>query len=94
MAAAGLDVYRPSHFYDGGTDTIAYRHSTTFTDIDRDGYPDLAITGDFKTSQLFWNNGDGTFTDGTLAAGVGGDVHEPPARSPPVCVISLACTWQ
>ena len=65
-AAAGLDVYRPSHFYDGGTDTNAYRHTSTFTDLDRDGHPDLAIAGDFKTSQLFWNNGDGTFTDGTI----------------------------
>ena len=33
----------------------------------------MAITGDFKTSQVFWNNGDGTFTDGTVAAGVGAD---------------------
>ena len=36
--------------------------------MDRDGYPDLAIAGDFTTSQVFWNNRDGTFTDGTLAA--------------------------
>ena len=72
-AAAGLDVYRPSHFHRGGTDTNAYRHSSTFTDLDRDGHPDLAIASDFKTSQIFWNNGDGTFTDGTAAAGVGTD---------------------
>ena len=72
-AAAGLDVYRPSHFYGGATDTNAYRFSSTFTDLDRDGHPDLAIAGDFKTSQIFWNNGDGTFTDGTTAAGVGAD---------------------
>jgi hypothetical protein len=70
---AGLDVYRPSHLSNGGTDNIAYRHTSTFTDIDRDGDPDLAIASDFKTSQLFWNNGDGTFTDGTIAAGVGTD---------------------
>jgi hypothetical protein len=72
-AEAGLNVYRPSRFYGGGTDSYAYRHTSTFTDIDRDGDPDLAIAGDFMTSQLFWNNGDGTFTDGTLAAGVGTD---------------------
>jgi hypothetical protein len=72
-AAAGLDVYRPSHHYGGGTDTLANRHTSTFTDIDRDGHPDLAIASDFKTSQLFWNNGDGTFTDGTIAAGLGSD---------------------
>ncbi len=72
-AAAGLDVYRPSYHYGGGTDTYANRHSSTFTDLDRDGHPDLAIASDFKTSQLFWNNGDGTFTDGTIAAGLGSD---------------------
>ncbi len=70
-AAAGLDVYRASAFHGGGTDTRTYRFSSTFTDLDRDGLPDLAIAGDFTTSQVFWNNGDGTFTDGTLAAGVG-----------------------
>ncbi|MCI0333029.1 MAG: CRTAC1 family protein [Planctomycetes bacterium] len=70
-AAAGLDVYRASPFYPGATS--AYRHSSTFTDIDRDGHPDLVIASDFKTSQLFWNNGDGTFTDGTITAGVGSD---------------------
>ena len=36
---------------------------------------DLAIAADFQTSQLFWNNGDGTFTDGTLPAGVGTDFN-------------------
>ena len=70
-AVAGIDVYRPSLFHNGATDSKAYRFSSTFTDLDRDGYPDLAIAGDFTTSQVFWNNGDGTFTDGTLAAGVG-----------------------
>ncbi len=70
-AAAGIDVYRPSLFHGGGTDTKTYRFSSTFTDLDQDGHPDLAIAGDFTTSQIFWNNGDGTFTDGTLAAGVG-----------------------
>ncbi len=70
-AAAGLDVYRTSAFHGGGTDNNAYRFSSTFTDLDRDGLPDLAIAGDFTTSQVFWNNGDGTFTDGTLAANVG-----------------------
>ena len=72
-AASGLDVYRPSRFHGGGTDARAYRFSSSFSDIDRDGFPDLAIAGDFTTSQIFWNNGDGTFTDGTAAAGVGTD---------------------
>jgi enediyne biosynthesis protein E4 len=72
-AAAGLNVFRPSHFADGSTDSNAYRYSSTFTDLDRDGHPDLTIAADFLTSQIFWNNGDGTFSDGTVAAGVGTD---------------------
>ena len=44
-----------------------------FADLDDDGFPDLAITGDFHTSRLFWNNGDGTFLDGTQSSGVGTD---------------------
>lgn len=63
-AAVGLDVYRS---------TNTYRFTGQFTDLDRDGHTDLAIASDFGTSQLFWNNGDNTFVDGTLAAGVGTD---------------------
>lgn len=44
-----------------------------FADFDLDGHPDLAVTGDFGTSRLFWNNGDGTFTDGTYDSDVGTD---------------------
>ena len=72
-AAAGLDVYRQPFFYGRDPDSNGYRFSSTFSDLDRDGHVDLAIAGDFKTSQIFWNNGDGTFTDGTVAAGVGAD---------------------
>ena len=39
--------------------------------MDDDGWPDLLVASDFGTSRLFWNDGDGTFTDGTPAAGVG-----------------------
>lgn len=38
-----------------------------------EGYQDLIINGDFKTSVLYWNNGDGTFTDATESSGVGTD---------------------
>lgn len=44
-----------------------------FADLDDDGWPDLLMVSDFGTSRLFWNNGDGTFSDGTVAAGVGTD---------------------
>ena len=44
-----------------------------FSDLDGDGWLDLAIAADFEESVLFWNNGDGTFTNGTEAAGVGLD---------------------
>jgi len=41
-------------------------------DYDNDGDPDLYITTDAKQNQavLYRNNGDGTFTDATLASGV------------------------
>lgn len=62
--AAGVEVEAPQ-----GVFTFAPR----WADLDDDGFPDLAIAGDFGTSRLFWNDGDGTFTEGTLAAGVGTD---------------------
>ena len=65
-SAAGIDVYRKSN---------TWRFSPRMIDLDRDGHLDLAIASDFETSQLFWNNGDGTFTDGTLPAGVGTDYN-------------------
>ncbi len=41
-----------------------------FVDFDRDNWPDLLIIADFTQSRLFWNNGDGTFLDGTVDANV------------------------
>ncbi len=63
-SAAGLDVFRKNK---------SYRFAPRFSDLDNDGNPDIAIVSDFETSQLFWNNGNGTFTDGTIPAGVGID---------------------
>jgi hypothetical protein len=51
----------------------SFAFTSQFTDLDGDGWLDLAVASDFGRSRLFWNNGDGTFTDGTLDAGVGGD---------------------
>ena len=47
--------------------------SPRWADLDGDGFLDLTLTSDFTESRLFWNNGDGTFTDGTESAGVGAD---------------------
>jgi hypothetical protein len=42
-------------------------------DYDNDGFPDVFITHFAAPNQLFHNNGDGTFTDVTDKAGVGGN---------------------
>ncbi len=47
--------------------------SSSFSDLDGDGWPDLLVASDFGTSKLFWNRGDGSFADGTAAASVGTD---------------------
>lgn len=47
--------------------------SSVFTDFDGDRYPDLAVVADFNTTKFFWNNGDGTFTNGTYDANLGGE---------------------
>lgn len=47
--------------------------ASAFLDIDGDSWPELFVASDFGTSRLFWNNGDGTFRDGTAEAGVGTD---------------------
>lgn len=44
--------------------------SSTFVDLDDDGWPELAVASDFRTSRLFMNRANGTFSDGTLAASV------------------------
>jgi len=67
-AGVAMDSVIPSNLaFDSQTFTAR------FTDLDADGHPDLAIASDHHTSRLFWNNGDGTFTDGTASAGVGTD---------------------
>jgi len=44
-----------------------------FADMDGDGWPELLVAGDFKTSRYFRNNGDGTFTNWTTESGTGLD---------------------
>jgi hypothetical protein len=42
-------------------------------DYDRDGWPDIVVANDAVQQQLFHNNGDGTFSEAALAAGIGFD---------------------
>lgn len=50
---------------------IQYAFSSAFADLDGDGWQDLVVAADFESGQLFWNNQDGTFEEGTQAAGFG-----------------------
>lgn len=56
-AAAGLDS--------GPTQIFSF--TPNFTDINNDGWPDLLLTADFGTSQIYINNRNGTFTRTTNA---------------------------
>jgi enediyne biosynthesis protein E4 len=44
-------------------------------DYDRDGWPDLVVANDLERDLLFRNNGDGTFTEMGVEAGVAYDEH-------------------
>jgi hypothetical protein len=70
--AAGVDIDGAWQHADG-TSPGTYSFAAAFTDLDLDRYPELAIASDFGTSRLFWNNGDGTFTDRTDDVGAGLD---------------------
>jgi hypothetical protein len=50
----------------------AYRTGVAVGDFDGNGFPDLYVTA-FGPNALYRNNGNGTFTDVTSAAGVAGD---------------------
>ncbi len=57
----------------GPPEFTTHAFTSRLSDIDRDGWPDLVVAGDYGTSRLFWNNGDGTFSDGTETARIGGE---------------------
>jgi len=67
--AAGLDFESPPGLPTSALGTPGF--SPGFVDFDGDRWPDVAWVADWGHSRLFWNGGDGTFTDGTVAAGVG-----------------------
>ena len=53
----------------GGLSAPGYAHGVAIGDYNNDGYPDVYITT-YGHNALFRNNGDGTFTDVTAAAGL------------------------
>jgi len=66
--AAGVDM---TILPDDPIETTSF--TSRFSDLDGDGQVDLVVAADFGHSRVFWNDGDGSFTDGTAAAGVGTD---------------------
>jgi hypothetical protein len=42
----------------------SFEFGASWVDLDMDGFPDAILSGDFGSSQIYWNNGDGTFTRG------------------------------
>jgi hypothetical protein len=60
------DVTAPAHISDPGYPGFG----VLFADLDNDGWPDIYVANDSTANFLFHNNGDGTFTDRALVAGV------------------------
>lgn len=71
-AGIGVEMWKDPEAEDGPEFTTQ-AFTSRLTDLDLDGWPDLVVAGDFGTSRLFWNQGDGTFVDGTEQAQIGGD---------------------
>ena len=69
-AEAGIELFGRSPLENRSG---VFGFAPAFIDLDDDGWQDLAVAADFGSSGLWWNNGDGTFKDGTKAAGVGTD---------------------
>jgi len=59
-----------------GNPVMQFAFTSSFADMDSDGWPDLLVTGDFGSSQTFWNNGDGTFREGAKASGLKHGINE------------------
>ena len=71
-AVAGVEMWDDPEV-PGDPEFTTQAFTSRLTDVDRDGWPDLVVAGDFGTSRLFWNQSDGTFVDGTELAQIGGD---------------------
>lgn len=60
--AAGISHESIVPFYVGG--------GVAFFDYNNDGYEDIYLTGGMNSDKLYRNNGDGSFTDVSVAAGI------------------------
>ena len=60
------DVTREAGLFTGAGRQLG----AVFGDLDNDGDPDLFVANDKTPNFLFWNNGDGTFRESGLMAGV------------------------
>lgn len=70
-ASAGVEMASKPNFLKKANTSFSF--APRFSDMDQDGYPDLLIAADFGSSRIFWNNGNGSFVDGTADAKVGSD---------------------
>ena len=71
--AAAQQLRRHFHRRDAGQRsgrTVTRTQTAVWADIDNDGYLDLFVGNENAPSQLFRNNGDGTFEDISHAAGI------------------------
>ena len=60
------DVTRKAGLYDPTSKTLG----VTVVDYDNDGWPDLFLANDTQPNKLYHNNGNGTFTERGILAGV------------------------
>ena len=69
--AAGVDMVGVASQTQDTLTEGTFAFASGFVDLDGDGLLDLVVASDFGTTRLFWNDGDGGFSDGTVAAWVG-----------------------
>lgn len=65
------DVTKAAGLGEGSPLFPTYAFAASFRDLNRDGFVDLVVTGDFGTSRLFWNEGGRRFRDDAGASGLG-----------------------